>query len=159
MIRAPVGIGKAHFSGEDMYMSGMRGKCLNMLHIYEDNLWALGDKSIKIPFIPSAVPVAIETPEKQENEPEVNEAEIEEESTTEKLSELKAEDDVEKKEVEEAQAQEDEVNDDDNQKEDTEIDHEQLLIDSFLTAAKFKSKDFKLPIIVSTFMKVMQTCW
>jgi translation initiation factor 2D len=38
------------------------------------------------------------------------------------------------------------------------IDHEKILEESFLCAIKFKSKEFKLPIIVSTFMKIMQTC-
>ena len=50
---APIGIGRAHLSGEDMYMSGMRGKCLIMLQIFQDNLWSLGDRSISVPEIPT----------------------------------------------------------------------------------------------------------
>lgn len=40
-----------------------------------------------------------------------------------------------------------------------EIDHEKILLECFQCAIRFKSKEFKLPIIVSTFMKIMQTCW
>ena len=40
-----------------------------------------------------------------------------------------------------------------------ELDHEQILLECFQSAIKFKSKEFKLPIIVSTFMKILQTCW
>ena len=44
-------IGKSFRSGEEMYMSAMKGKGLIILNIYNDNLWAMGDKSIQIPLI------------------------------------------------------------------------------------------------------------
>lgn len=28
-----------------MYMSGMRDKCLNILHLYQDNLWSINEIS------------------------------------------------------------------------------------------------------------------
>jgi hypothetical protein len=40
-----------------------------------------------------------------------------------------------------------------------ELDHEQIVLESFQCAIKFKSKEIKLPIIVSTFMKIMQASW
>lgn len=40
-----------------------------------------------------------------------------------------------------------------------EIDHEKIVMESFQCAIRFKNKEFKLPVIVSTFMKVMQSCW
>jgi len=122
-----------------------------MLHVYEDTLWALGDKSIKIPLIPT--PVSSETSPKDEKSEE-NEEENKEE-TSDKLSELKLEDHTSSEQTNEVD--EDEANKDETKEDD--VDHEKLLLDSFLTAAKFKQKDFKLPVIVSTFMKVMQTCW
>jgi hypothetical protein len=67
-----------------------------------------------------------------------------------KMDELKLDD-------KEEAVDESELNEEEEKKDD--IDHEKLLLDSFLTAAKFKSKEFKLPVIVSTFMKIMQTCW
>lgn len=157
MYRAPVGIGKVHYSGEDMYMSGMRGKCLDMIHVYQDTLWALGDKSIKMPIIPT--PVTNETPvddDDKSDEDEKNEFEVQgdENLETKQFSELKLEDCETLKE-----AEKEETNEDADEKEEDEIDHEKLLVDSFCCAAKFKSKEFKLPVIVSTFMKVMQSCW
>jgi hypothetical protein len=54
LYRAPIAIGKSFKSGDDMYMSAMKGKCLNILNIYKDNLWALGDKSLEVPLISPA---------------------------------------------------------------------------------------------------------
>lgn len=150
-----------------MYMSGMRGKCLNMLHVYEDSLWALGDKSIKPPLILPQAPTLTKTEEDKEVEKEESEENQEDNETSstdkkesgeeekkdqladneKKMDELKLDD----KEETVDESEEEEKKDD--------IDHEKLLLDSFLTAAKFKSKEFKLPVIVSTFMKIMQTCW
>ena len=53
--RAPIAVGKAHISGEDMYMSAMKGKCLNILQIFQDTLWASGDKSVQVPILPSPI--------------------------------------------------------------------------------------------------------
>ena len=119
-----------------------------MIHVFEDSLWALGDKSIKIPLIPT--PVAKETPETTETEDDTKEL-----CETEQLSELKLED---KTDEDQPRRVDDELEEED-QPVDSELDHEKLLMDSFLTAAKFKSKEFKLPVIVSTFMKGMQSCW
>lgn len=43
--KAPVALGKALQSGEDMYLSGLRGKGVQVLHIFGDSLWEHGDKS------------------------------------------------------------------------------------------------------------------
>lgn len=144
----------------------MRGKCLNMIHVFEDNLWALGDKTIKMPLILSQTPLepsppTTTTPEKEDTKEKYQEAETVSENVegavateTESLSNLK---------LEESDTTCNNKNDgsDSNEEENKadEIDHEKLLMDSFLTAVKFKSKDIKLPVIVSTFMKTMQTCW
>lgn len=127
-----------------------------MIHVYQDTLWALGDKSIKMPIIPT--PVTNETPvddDDKSDEDENNEgkAQGDENVETKQLSNLKLEDSETPKQDEE------DTNEDADEKEEDEIDHEKLLLDSFCCAAKFKSKEFKLPVIVSTFMKVMQACW
>ncbi|KAK3783157.1 hypothetical protein RRG08_046951 [Elysia crispata] len=57
--KAPVALGKALLSGEDMYMSGLRGKGVQVLHILGDSLWDHGDRSTP-PSIPEAVPQADE---------------------------------------------------------------------------------------------------
>lgn len=64
--RAPIAIGRAYISGEDMYMSAMKGRCLTILQIYNDSLWQMGDKSLPIPVIPS---VKKELVEKEEEKP------------------------------------------------------------------------------------------
>ncbi|XP_071117777.1 eukaryotic translation initiation factor 2D-like [Haliotis cracherodii] len=43
--RAAVAVGTACLSGEDMYMSGMRGKGVEVVHILGDQLWEFGDQS------------------------------------------------------------------------------------------------------------------
>jgi hypothetical protein len=48
----PIAVGKSLLSGEDMYMSGMRGKCMIILHMHNDNLWSMGDRSLPVPNIP-----------------------------------------------------------------------------------------------------------
>ena len=37
--RAPVSLGQAVLSGEDMYMSAMKGKGVHPIHILGDHLW------------------------------------------------------------------------------------------------------------------------
>lgn len=66
--RAPIAVGKAHLSGEDMYMSAMKGKCLHILHIYTDSLWSQGDQSIQVPLIPSQAKESTEQSEVQNAE-------------------------------------------------------------------------------------------
>jgi len=41
---APIAIGTAHLSSEDMYMAARRGKGVNILHFYGDQLWAAGSR-------------------------------------------------------------------------------------------------------------------
>ena len=129
----------------------MKGKCLNIINIYTDNLWAMGDKSIEVPNIPTPEP----EPEKKSENEEVNPNPVPEneaiDTGVEPKLEIKDSDELEKK-IENLELKEDE-------NKTVEVDHEKVLEDSFLCAIKFKQKEFKLPIIVSTFMKIMQTCW
>ncbi len=139
---APIAIGLTCLSGEDMYMSGMRGKCLNILHLYQDNLWSMGDRSLTVPNIPTIVTAAAAATTTQ--------SEITT-TTTELAAISQLIEPIEKLELLE--------NNNNNDEQTKQIDHEQILTDCFIAAVKFKSKDFKLPIIVSTFMKTMQSCW
>ena len=43
--RFPIGIGLTALDGEDMYMSGMKGRAVILLHLYQDVLWNFGPKS------------------------------------------------------------------------------------------------------------------
>jgi hypothetical protein len=146
-----------------MYMSAMKGKCLNMLHVWQDTLFMLGDTTTQMPVIPSepsptvvkpveenddlnAVEVAVDTSEATEttasDSKETAEASASEISNL--ISEMKV-DKQEEQRVEEAAA--------------VDVDHEKVLTDAFLIALKYKSKEIKLPCLVSTFMKTVQACW
>ena len=43
--RYPIGIGQTTMDGEDMYMSGMKGRGVALLHLYQDALWNIGPRS------------------------------------------------------------------------------------------------------------------
>jgi len=162
MSRVPVGIGKTYFSGEDMYMSGMKGKCLSIFHIYQDNLWALGDQSIQVPFIPSPVPILKQLEEAQEVNQEKNKedtkAELARETLEEQIEKVLIEEDSEKEQPENEKEIE-KKNEEEAEQTKLQVNHEQILEEAFLCAVKFKSKEFKLPVLVSTFMKTLQSCW
>ena len=153
-----------------MYMSAMKGKCLNILNIYKDNLWALGDKSIEVPQIaapPKLLEKVDETSssalETKENAADLNDVALNMDKldlTSRTESENQAEQretDIQTKPDTEADDQKEEEKEE--VLEEAKVDHEKVLEESFLCAVKFRSKEFKLPIIVSTFMKIMQTCW
>ena len=59
--RAPVAVGTAWLSSEDMYMAGRRGKCAGILHFYGDQLWAAGTRD----NIPNLEPPSLPFLEKQ----------------------------------------------------------------------------------------------
>ncbi len=140
----PVAVGKAALSGEDMYMSGMRGKCVNIIHTYKDTLWGLGDVNILPPVMPlqneakdEATGFAasdLQQEYQQGSQVEAAENASVESKTNESVDELA-------KQVE-ALTMTDE-----------------FLQTLFLAAIKFKTKEYQLPVIVSTFMKLMQSCW
>ncbi|XP_005101830.1 eukaryotic translation initiation factor 2D [Aplysia californica] len=71
--KAPVALGKALLSGEDMYMSALRGKGVSVLHIAGDTLWEFGDKS-NPPCIPEPVPKSGEDDDGDNKEGNPNEA-------------------------------------------------------------------------------------
>ncbi|CAF1067198.1 unnamed protein product [Rotaria magnacalcarata] len=43
--RYPIGIGQTTMDGDDMYMSGMKGRGIALLHIYQDTLWNFGPRT------------------------------------------------------------------------------------------------------------------
>ena len=47
--RYPIGIGQTTMDGEDMYMSGMKGRGVVPLHLYQDALWNIGPRS-EVPY-------------------------------------------------------------------------------------------------------------
>lgn len=47
--RYPIGIGQTTMDGEDMYMSGMKGRGVVLLHLYQDALWNIGPRT-EVPY-------------------------------------------------------------------------------------------------------------
>jgi len=47
--RYPIGIGQTTMDGEDMYMSGMKGRGIILLHLYQDALWNIGPRN-EVPY-------------------------------------------------------------------------------------------------------------
>lgn len=47
--RYPIGIGETTMDGDDMYMSGMKGRGVVLLHLYQDTLWNFGPHT-EVPY-------------------------------------------------------------------------------------------------------------
>jgi hypothetical protein len=122
-------------SGEDMYMSQMKGKCVNIIHTYRDQLWALGDQTISLPVITD-----IEEPQQEQ---EIEQVASEIISQKENMENLNISD----------------TNQEANLSEESKELTDELLQNIFVTTLKYKSKEFTLPVIVSTFVKTLQSCW
>ncbi len=128
-------------------MSGMRGKCVNIIHTFKDSLWGLGDVSIIPPVIQIEKP---DVSRKQEDTTTGNMDEVQHDPETVKEAEEKAcEDKIPTNEPIDNLA---------SQMSSLKMTDE-FLRTVFLVAIKFKSKEYQLPVIVSTFMKIMQNCW
>ncbi|KAL1269467.1 hypothetical protein QQF64_031756 [Cirrhinus molitorella] len=126
MNRAPVAVGTAAVSCAEMRNSGMKGKGVNILHTYMDQLWAFGDKSC-----PPVMPVT--------NTSAQMEGEMDEEE-------------CDKEECEDEPVKEGE---DTNEEEDSRSPQEQmdeLLLQCFLHALKTKVKKSQLPLLTGTFL-------
>ena len=134
---------------------------MTILNIHGDFLWSLGDRS-QPPFIATPTATAVQPDKEPASHPETVEEKEQSASMT-----VQADNDTE--EVSEALTTklnvreetptlgEPEADSSASENEGDGIDHEQLLEECFLIAVKFK--DIKVPIIVSTFAKTMQTCW
>lgn len=47
--RYPIGIGQTTMDGDDMYMSGMKGRGIVLIHLYQDALWNFGPRT-EVPY-------------------------------------------------------------------------------------------------------------
>ncbi len=140
--KAAVAVGDCALSSEDMYMSGGRGKCLLLLHVYEDELCKFGG-IVTLPQHGPAFAKSVDEPEptipcqnekqsyansvKQENRPSVNEAifenlRIEETAEETAIPALSSDDDI--------------------------------VSYCFLKALNTSVKNVKLPLLISNFYKV-----
>lgn len=115
-----------------------------MLQLYQDFLWQTGDRNLAMPKIePLLKSEAIDDDDGSSKK-------IENEAT----SQLVAETEVATEAVVEKKPEQEAADNDENA--DNADNDEDLLFNSFMITIKFKSKDIKLPILVSTFVKLMQ---
>ncbi|XDV48645.1 hypothetical protein PO909_018032 [Leuciscus waleckii] len=164
MNSAPVAVGTAAVSSAKMRDCGMKGKGVNILHAYMDQLWAFGDKTH-----PPVIPVT-NCPAPEEGETDGEECEEKEgrdsstpaavETSCRNMQELRLD---EHEVLKEEQLDEDkEGKDTDGEEDDSRSPQEQmdeLLLQCFLHALKTKVKKSDLPLLTSTFLsKHMVSC-
>jgi len=139
--RAALAVGVIALSSDDMYMSAGRGKCVIVLHIFEDELCKFG---VAIPK-PQLGPVFQEPSEKPESNTIEN---VTYASAMKSNDESTIESAVQQLTVEDAQIVEAE-------KETSEVDSdEDILMYCFLKALNTSLKNVKLPLLISNFYKV-----
>ncbi|XP_056319123.1 eukaryotic translation initiation factor 2D [Danio aesculapii] len=157
MNRAPVAVGTAAMSSAEMRNSEMKGKGVNILHTYMDQLWAFGDKTHPpvIPVTNSPTQVEGEGEECEEEEEEVKDSSenIAVETSCQSLQELMlAENEVLKEEpVEDKEGENIDGEEGDSRSPQEQMD--ELLLQCFLHALKTKVKKSELPLLTSTFLR------
>jgi hypothetical protein len=138
-------------------MSAMKGKGLTILNIYTDNLWMMGDKS-ELPLITPFLSTETKIPETTNASSIDDYSKVALTDVALNINNLDL-NNPSNTDANEVISKNTEDGDPDAENSSEQINHENVLEESFLCAIKFKSKEFKLPIIVSTFVKIMQTCW
>uniref|UniRef100_A0A8C5MTM6 Eukaryotic translation initiation factor 2D n=1 Tax=Leptobrachium leishanense TaxID=445787 RepID=A0A8C5MTM6_9ANUR len=157
--RAPVAVGLATMSSKEMLASGMKGKGINVLHTYRDQLWAFGDKSCPPTIAPleenpataekedQDLPQETEVPEQRDGAlPEVPEAELEQLTRT-AVDTAVSQNNADKEDEEEET--DDSIS---NQRTPQEV-MDSLLHQCFFNALKYKVKKADLPLLTSTFLR------
>ncbi|XP_060737840.1 eukaryotic translation initiation factor 2D [Tachysurus vachellii] len=163
--RAPVAVGTAAMSSREMRTGGMKGKGVNVLHTYMDQLWAFGDKSA-----PPVIPV---TDPSVQAEADMDREESGEEGTEDLAQEREGQNDCGTAAVESScqniqnlslreEEKEEDTEDVQGEEEDSRSPQEQmdsLLLQCFLHALKSKVKKSELPLLTGTFLrKHMASC-
>lgn len=166
---APVAVGTVTMSNVDMRNSGMKGKGVNVLHTYMDQLWAFGDKSS-----PPVIPATDEKCVVDENEVEESGGEEDEESRLEDgQNKCEGEQDpihwddslsacpnIQELNLEEGVEDEGRLEDNGGADVEEELDSrspqeqmDELLLQCFFHALKSKVKKSELPLLTSTFLR------
>lgn len=170
MNRAPVAVGTAAMSSAEMRKSEMKGKGVNILHTYLDQLWAFGDKTNPpvIPFTNSPAQVEVEECEEgmkadgQVSEGQDNPEPNAVETSCQGMQELRLADQdseaLKDKEPLEDVDQED-IDEEENDPRSPQEQMDALLLQCFLHALKAKVKKSELPLLTSTFLRnYMASC-
>ncbi|XP_006000441.1 eukaryotic translation initiation factor 2D isoform X2 [Latimeria chalumnae] len=162
---APVGVGIATMSSEEMLGAGMKGKGLTLTHTYLDLLWGFGDKSnppMVAPLVPEPAEMVDSSEEKEDSPvdainnqdfnppPELENLQISggHSDFTEGKEPSESADTVAAENGEEATMEQLEAEEKAPQE-----DMDQLLLQCFLHAVKYKVKKSDLPLLTSTFLR------
>lgn len=162
--RAPVAVGTAAMSSREMRTSGMKGKGVNVLHTYMDQLWAFGDKTA-----PPVIPV---TDPSVQAEADMDGGDSGEEGTEALALKTVGQNDSGTAAVESScrnlqdlslrEGEKEETEEVQEEQEDSRSPQEQmdsLLLQCFLHALKSKVKKSELPLLTGTFLrKHMASC-
>lgn len=154
---APVAVGQMLMSGRDMYDSNMKGKGINIIHYFGDELWAAGDKS-KPPHIPQEVDSSDSEEDTNCTSKESSQSETEEMNnlTITDTAEESATCDLEQKDKEEEREEEDchkEDEDSEDEQLNAQKEMDELLLNCFLCALKTRLKEKDLPITTVNFYR------
>ncbi|CAH2220950.1 eukaryotic translation initiation factor 2D [Pelobates cultripes] len=158
--RAPVAVGVATMSTKEMQASGMKGKGINILHTYRDQLWVFGDKSSPPSIAPLEVNPAPKDTEEEQDSPQESEISKTKEVSLPEVPERELETlNLTEQGTVVPQNSTDKVEDEDEDTED--MGHcqrspqvmDSLLNQCFFHALKYKMKKPDLPLLTSTFLR------
>ncbi|CAF0740401.1 unnamed protein product [Didymodactylos carnosus] len=161
----PIGIGQMTMDGDDMYMSGMKGKGIVILHIYQDYLWQTGTKT-EPPYEKQIEQLFIseDTQRHQSKQTTTEENSVDDQVQQEENDNLISQacatiniDDKEQLENDTVTLEKTNVIDLESNNQIPES-MDEILDTIFCYICQRKSKTFELPILVSTFFTIMQDC-
>jgi len=146
---APMAVGKAFRSSEDMYMACKHGKAVDVLHCFGDQLWEAGTRIEPPSLGPPVLPYFEEYHEPHE-EPVVEDDNVEDETDD------KAVESVQEKlgnvQINEAKVEEEVEKEIDSRTDAEKMD--ELLSNAFLQAWKTTAKKIDFPILTSNFFRL-----
>ncbi|XP_068453768.1 eukaryotic translation initiation factor 2D isoform X2 [Clinocottus analis] len=161
--RAPVAVGTAALSRQEMLGLGLKGRGVCVLHTYMDHLWAFGDKSGP-PVLPDAEGEGLEANGEEYEDDDTEEEEVEKCEEEEEEEEEEQRTPAEKTTGEacsgleelsltvQEEEREEEADPDDLKMPQEMMDA--LLLRCFLHALKSKVKKPELPLLTSTFLRI-----
>ena len=165
---APIAVGKAFRSSEDMYLACRHGKAVDILHSFGDQLWAAGTRvevpDLGLPVLPQEIQEYSEENEESPTSSEENKEEGEEgdsndntttaannNTTTTTANDNNENQEVEQK-LEDLNLKEEALEDLDPRSDSEKMD--ELLSNAFLQAWKTSAKKIDFPILTSNFFRL-----
>ncbi|KAG8183564.1 hypothetical protein JTE90_025124 [Oedothorax gibbosus] len=155
--KAPVAVGVALLSKEDLCQDGVKGKAVQIVHAYTDTLWSSGDQQ-KLPLVPDDV-IDDSEDDSAELVDELQEVKISEVSVTDVTAEVEI-GGVEPGTVEDLSTEQEDPQPTQTIPLTPEYTMDDILYNSFMAAIKTSGKKISLPVLTSTFYSshVLRCC-